>query len=87
MDVEALKRKLTINLLPVLGIVIAEGFNWEQMNSIRHTQDGVSMDIPDSAASGAEDIRQKLHSWASIARACVLLLTTTLSISVLNCFW
>jgi hypothetical protein len=33
MDVEGLQRKeLTKDLLPIPGIVIVEGFDWEQMN-------------------------------------------------------
>ncbi len=68
-------------------IVIIEGFNWEQMNSILYTQDRVSMGMLDSAASGAEDIHQTLRSGECIALQCVGLLTTTLVISALNYFW
>ncbi len=64
-----------------------EGFDWEKMNSIRHTQDRVSMGIPDSAASGVEDLYKTLRFVAFIARPCVVPLTTTLVTSVLNYFW
>lgn len=87
MHVEDLKNELTINLLPVPRIVIIEGFDWEQMNSIRHTQDRISTDIPDSAASGVEDIHQMLRSGAFIARPCAGLLTTTLVTSVSSYSW